>query len=68
VGTQPFWNWTHEAWWHTPNIDDMVDALEKAHAEAGGIRHAAREFAEQFDTERVWPLWKTVIDGYAAPA
>lgn len=68
VGTQPFWNWTHEAWWHTPVIADIEEALEDALGSAYQLRDRSRKFAEQFSADLVWPLWEKIIDGYATQA
>ena len=67
VESQPFWNWTHEAWWHVPLIDSLTGALEKAFASAGSQREAARDFAEDFDTRRVWPSWEAILREHAPP-
>lgn len=63
VGTQEFWNWTHQAFWHIPFIKDLVRALDAAYAQRNNQakRAAARLFAEQFDIELVWPLWEKLI-------
>jgi glycosyltransferase involved in cell wall biosynthesis/predicted O-methyltransferase YrrM len=55
----------HDAWWVTPSVDGIVDALEEAYAEwpANDTRRAqAREFALRYDVETVFgQYWKPVL-------
>jgi hypothetical protein len=61
VGGQPYWNHPMGAWWITPNIGQIEDALEAAYAHGRTRSEKAVEFAQQYDADRVW-------DAYWRPA
>jgi glycosyltransferase involved in cell wall biosynthesis len=47
--------WTEQSsFWLLPSVDELEAALEAAYTEASGMRDAAREFAERYDTRRVF--------------
>jgi glycosyltransferase involved in cell wall biosynthesis len=50
----PFWDEPQKAWWQIPLVDSIVGALVEAHNSKRGSSNVAREFASQFDAERVW--------------
>lgn len=56
VAGQRWWHHRHEAWWQVPFVTDIERALEDAYGKARdpGIRQLAREFALQYDADRVW--------------
>jgi len=68
VKCQPWWDTAHASWRGTPLIDDLVRILGEARAvlsnpgKAAIKRAACRVFAEQYSIDRIWPLWKKVID------
>lgn len=67
VAGQPFWNFLHGAWWQRPDIAGIVRAYEKAYTYASTKRAAAREFALDYDIERVYDLhWRPFLDQVAA--
>ena len=54
VEGQPVWDNMQNAWWMTPQIPSIVEALEQA-LQAGKTRSMdARKFAKGFDVEKVW--------------
>jgi glycosyltransferase involved in cell wall biosynthesis len=50
----PFWDEPQKAWWQIPLVDSIVNALEEAVKADRGPSQVARDFASQFDAERVW--------------
>jgi glycosyltransferase involved in cell wall biosynthesis len=50
----PFWDETQRAWWEIPLPGSIVNALEEAFKADRGPSQVARDFASQFDAERVW--------------
>lgn len=50
----PFWDEPQKAWWQIPLVDSIVNALEEAVKADRGPSQIARDFASQFDAERVW--------------
>lgn len=66
VDGQPTWDASQNAWWQTPSIPSIVNALELAY-EAGKTRSTKSvEFASKFDVSYVWdtywlPLLKNLI-------
>jgi glycosyltransferase involved in cell wall biosynthesis len=50
----PFWDEPQKAWWQIPLVDSIVNALVEAQKADRGPSKVAREFASQFDAERVW--------------
>jgi len=65
---QPLWDETQAAFYQIPLIQSIVDGLKLASEAPRGIDEASREFAKQFDVERVWqdkwlPFWKEYFGG-----
>lgn len=54
VEGQPVWDNIQKAWWMTPSIPSIVNALELAYQQGQTRSMEARKFAKQFDTEKVW--------------
>jgi glycosyltransferase involved in cell wall biosynthesis len=54
VDGTPAWDSGQNAWWQTPNIPSIVNALELAYAENRTKSLTAIEFAKEFDVENVW--------------
>jgi len=61
VEGDPTYNPAHDAFWLAPNVGDVMQALEVAYVEASGLREKAREFALQYDADKV-------LDEYWRPA
>lgn len=66
VDGQPAWDAGQNAWWQTPSIPSIVNALEAAYANKGKKSEKSIDFAKQFDVEIVWandwlPLWKKLL-------
>ena len=57
VGGQLFWDEAQLAWFKIPSIGGILKALEESYDETqakGSHSEIAREFAKQFDAEKVW--------------
>lgn len=66
VDGQPAWDAGQNAWWQTPSIPAITNALEAAYANKGKKSEKSIEFAKQFDVDTVWandwlPLWKKLL-------
>ena len=74
VKGEPFWNSAHAAWWTRPSPEAITEAYEEAWSQAAGRREASREFAVQYDADRVLTEhWKPALDAimeraHSAPA
>jgi glycosyltransferase involved in cell wall biosynthesis len=56
VSGTPWWHHNHNAWWKRPDVEDIYHAYEMAfEAKVNGTlpKEAAREFALQYDADRV---------------
>ena len=54
VNGTPMWDSGQHSWWQTPNVAEIVFALEEAYAEGKTRSDKSVEFAKQFDVETVW--------------
>jgi glycosyltransferase involved in cell wall biosynthesis len=66
VDGQPAWDAGQNAWWQTPSIPSIVNALEEAYKVRGTRSQKSIDFVKQFDVETVWaeywlPLWKKLL-------
>ena len=48
------WDAGQDAWWMTPNVGSLVNALEESYKAERGTSQVAVDFASQFDVEKVW--------------
>ena len=48
------WDAGQDAWWMTPNVASLVNALEESYKAERGTSQVAVDFASQFDVEKVW--------------
>jgi glycosyltransferase involved in cell wall biosynthesis len=48
------WDAGQDAWWMTPNVSSLVNALEESYKAERGPSQVAIDFASQFDVEKVW--------------
>jgi glycosyltransferase involved in cell wall biosynthesis len=48
------WDPGQDAWWMTPNVSSLVNALEESYKAERGTSQVAIDFASQFDVEKVW--------------
>jgi glycosyltransferase involved in cell wall biosynthesis len=63
----PFWDEPQKAWWQIPLVDSIHSALVEAYKAPRGTSKVAREFASQFDAERVWKWgWLPFLREYFA--
>jgi len=51
---QPSWDAGQDAWWQTPNIPSLVNALKESYKAERGTSTIAVDFAQQFDIQTVW--------------
>ena len=57
------WDPYQGAWFHTPSVPAIVEALEDAYNDAGSRRSAARAFALDYDHRAVYAKhWRPIID------
>jgi glycosyltransferase involved in cell wall biosynthesis len=54
VDGQLSWDAGQDAWWMTPNVSSLVNALELSYKAERGTSQVAIDFASQFDVEKVW--------------
>lgn len=63
----PCWDETQAAFYYRPFVSSIVEALKLAYDAPRGFDEESREFAKQFDVEKVWqdswlPFWKGIFD------
>jgi glycosyltransferase involved in cell wall biosynthesis len=51
------WDSGQDAWWMTPNVSSLVNALEESYKAERGTSQVAIDFAAQFDVEKVWDTY-----------
>jgi glycosyltransferase involved in cell wall biosynthesis len=62
IDGQPMWDAGQDAWWQTPSVPSLVNALSEAYKADRGVSGVAVEFAQQFDVETVWEShWMPVL-------
>jgi glycosyltransferase involved in cell wall biosynthesis len=62
IDGQPAWDAGQDAWWQTPSVPSLVNALIQSHAAPRGVSDEAEGFAAQFDVETVWERhWMPVL-------
>lgn len=63
VGGQPFWNPNMAAWWLTPNVREIVDALEAAYAAPRGPSKANRRFVQaEYEADTIYRQnWRPLL-------
>jgi glycosyltransferase involved in cell wall biosynthesis len=56
------WDSGQDAWWQTPSVSSLVNALEEAYKAERGPSQVAIDFASQFDVEKVWDTyWMPIL-------
>jgi glycosyltransferase involved in cell wall biosynthesis len=56
------WDAGQDAWWMTPNVSSLVNALEESYKAERGTSQVAIDFASQFDVEKVWEnSWMPIL-------
>jgi hypothetical protein len=66
VEGQPWWNEQLKAVSQVPNVTSIANALDLAYQTGGGHSEKSRDFALQFDADKVWdekwlPFWRKVF-------
>jgi glycosyltransferase involved in cell wall biosynthesis len=60
-----FWDDGQAAWWKVPDVSSVATALKLAYDAPRGHSETAREFALQFDVDRVWwERWLPFLKDY----
>jgi glycosyltransferase involved in cell wall biosynthesis len=60
-----FWDDGQAAWWKVPDVGSVVRALKLAYEAPRGPSEVAREFALEFDVDRVWSQkWLPFLKDY----
>lgn len=70
VGGQPWYNPASGAYWGAPDTEEIIEAFEAAYAARGDqeLRVKAREFALQYDADRVFQEhWVPTLEALEAP-
>jgi glycosyltransferase involved in cell wall biosynthesis len=63
VNGQPFWSPAHGAWLQTPNVPEIVNALNEAYERPREISQKAIDFAAQYDADVVFEEhWKPALE------
>ncbi len=63
VGGEPLYDPSQGAWFQTPNVGEIVEALEAAYEQRGGGSVKAREFALDYDADLVFKRdWVPVLE------
>jgi glycosyltransferase involved in cell wall biosynthesis len=63
VGGQPWWDSAQSAWWQTPSVEQIVDALEAAYAR-GRVRSpkSRQHILDNFDADTVYrDYWRPAL-------
>ena len=67
VEVQPLWDPYQDAWFATPMIPRIVDALEAAYAAERGLSQRAVDFAADYDADVVYAkYWRPALEQLAA--
>jgi glycosyltransferase involved in cell wall biosynthesis len=62
VEGQPVWDAAQKAWWVTPAIPSIIEALENAYQRGHGRSAKAREFAVEYDADTVYAkYWRPIL-------
>jgi hypothetical protein len=62
VNGQPLWDDSQSAWWSTPNVGSIVEALEDAYNSGRGPSMKNRRFAQQWDADKVYrEHWRPIL-------
>lgn len=68
VDGQRFYDSTQGAYWKTPNVSEIYEALEDAYDKADTLSLQAERFAADYDVNVVWEReWLSVLDVVTAP-
>lgn len=66
VDGQRYWNEPQGSFWLTPDINQIIDALEQAYARGRYRSQQAIDFARQYDADRVYDAhWRPILKALA---
>lgn len=64
VEADPWWKQGHSAWWAKPLVKNIYEAYEKAYEARGTLGDKARQFAMNYDADRVLhEHWSPLLEG-----
>jgi len=62
VKTQPEWDAMQDAWFGTPLVADIVDALNQAYERGQGTSQRAIDFVQQYNADTVFnDCWRPLL-------
>jgi hypothetical protein len=65
VGGQPIWDAPQKAWFHVPNVEEIVAALEEAYQLGRTKSQKAVDFAAAYEADAVWDKhWRPILAKY----
>jgi hypothetical protein len=65
VGGQPIWDAPQKAWFHVPNVEEIVAALEEAYQLGRTKSQKAADFAAAYEADAVWDKhWRPILAKY----
>jgi glycosyltransferase involved in cell wall biosynthesis len=68
VEVQPLWDPMQSAWWFTPHVPAIVDAVDQMYSRGRDRSFKAIEFTKQYDADTVYAEnWRPVLDTLLTP-
>jgi glycosyltransferase involved in cell wall biosynthesis len=65
IDGQPQWDAPQKAWFHVPNVESIVNALEEAYQQGRIRSQKAQDFAAAYEADRVWAEhWRPILAKY----
>ena len=65
IDGQPQWDAPQKAWFHVPNVESIVSALEEAYQQGRIRSQKAQDFAAAYEADRVWAEhWRPILAKY----
>jgi glycosyltransferase involved in cell wall biosynthesis len=62
VDCQPYWDQAQKAWFHTPYVREIVEALEMAYNAPVSVSDAAESFARDYYADAVFSkYWQPIM-------
>lgn len=68
IGDEPWYDAQHESFFMRPRVSEIIGSLEDAYENAGKLRGQAREFAMQYDADKITTeYWVPALDALTKP-
>lgn len=68
VEVQPLWDASQGAWWFTPHVPAIVDAIEQMYARGNAKSETAIKYASEYDANRVYDdYWRPALEVLLTP-